>query len=488
MTRLGWHLLTGVVFGIAATIIAPLLGLTISSNLPNHAGQVTWLELFGGAFLCGVLIWWPLAGRSGRAGAIRGAAAGAITGLLCYPVVIALAELIQRDWGNAPPWSERFQQVELITSLTVITTGLPGVLLMALTGAGMALLNRRFGTGRDVPRAGLTRSPALWGGVIALAVLIVAGLAAIYVWFGLPGVDAPDVTDTETGAEMSYADSLTAFSQIEATEAGLGLNDLCHSILLTHGKKVERAVLYLHGFTSCPAQADALAAQLFAKGFNVYMPRMYGHGLATPSPSQLDDFNADELIDFTSAAVDLVQGLGDEVTVMGLSAGGTLTGWAAQFRPDVDHAVLISPFFGPYVVPTWAMQTGTNVTRRLPNIVFSWNPLETATPEKAAITHAMPTTHALTEIMLVGWVVHEAAQHSPPAAHRISLLLNAADVAVNNRQTDEIVGFWRQHGVESTVSTFPFSHHLPHDMINTRERGANVDLVFPEIFRLLDAE
>ena len=36
-------------------------------------------------------------------------------------------------------------------------------------------------------------------------------------------------------------------------------------------------------------------------------------------------------------------GLGDKITVTGLSLGGVMSAYAAQFRPDVDRAVVISP-------------------------------------------------------------------------------------------------------------------------------------------------
>ena len=46
-----WTLLAGLIFGLAAIIGAPLIGLEISNELFNDAGQVTWLTLFIGVFM-----------------------------------------------------------------------------------------------------------------------------------------------------------------------------------------------------------------------------------------------------------------------------------------------------------------------------------------------------------------------------------------------------------------------------------------------------
>jgi alpha-beta hydrolase superfamily lysophospholipase len=477
-------LTAGLLFALAALLIAPAIGLSISGGLLNDDGQVTWFNLAAGAGACGALMWLLLCGLPRAVTLMRGGIAGILAGLLSYPVVITFAELLQRQWSNLPPLLERLEQVQLITSLTLITTGFPGVLLMSLAGMAIALLFQRLypNPSRAVPSR---RNPAVPRVALGLAIVTVAGLGIAFFWFGNTAIDTPTISAPNDETTMTYQQATAAFAAVENQETGLDLDPFCHSRLLTHGQKVARAIVYFHGFTSCPAQADALAEQLFAMGYNVYLPRMHGHGLTSPTPRDLDDFTADGLIAHTNAALDLAQGLGDDVTVMGLSAGGTLSAWAAQFRSDVDQAVLISPFFGPYVVPTWAMQASTNVTRALPNIIFAWNPLENATPEKAAIAHALPTTHALTEIMLVGWQVHAAAQTTPPAVSRIAILLNDADVAVNNRQTLEIAAYWQDQGVEPTVTTLPFSARLPHDMINTRERGANVELVYPALLDLL---
>jgi len=43
--------------------------------------------------------------------------------------------------------------------------------------------------------------------------------------------------------------------------------------------------------------------------------------------------------------VDIAQRLGEQVVMLGISAGGVATAWAAQNRSDIDLAVIISPVF-----------------------------------------------------------------------------------------------------------------------------------------------
>jgi hypothetical protein len=480
-----WTLAAGAVFASAAMVIAPLLGLEISSEFGNGGGHTTWLTLFVGVFLVATFFWWLLVSRSLRFTLARGATVGILVGFFSYPVVIGLSELVYRD-RHVLPLSERLDSVLLITGLTLMTTGFAATILMAGVGAiGTWLFARFHRPTVAIMRAyaaGKRRNPLL---MIALSIgskVIIVGLVGSYAWLATYPVDTGDLDAAVAHSAASYEDAIASFRTIEAVEAGMSLHPLCHSALMTHGRKVARVVIYFHGFTSCPAQGDQLAETLFAMGYNVYRPRLYGHGDAVPTPDAMSGLAASHLLDLSNQSVDLAHGLGDEVVVIGLSAGGTMAAWTAQFRTDVDQAIAVSPFFGPHVVPPWATQVATTLTLRLPNMVFAWNPLQDVPGE---FPIALPSTHALAEIMLVGRQVQEASHTTPPAA-RIGLLLNDADVAVNNALTEEIVAAWRGQGADVAVDVLPFSHHLPHDIVNHRERGADVELVHARIIALMN--
>ena len=119
-------------------------------------------------------------------------------------------------------------------------------------------------------------------------------------------------------------------------------------MLLTHGAKVGKVVVYFHGLTNCPGQADKLAPQLFALGYNVYVPRWPGHGEGGPDDAVAG--RSDRGSRWWRAptdAIDLAQGLGDEVIVIGMSAGGTMTALGGAVSRRCHRHLAVSPFLGP---------------------------------------------------------------------------------------------------------------------------------------------
>lgn len=339
------------------------------------------------------------------------------------------------------------------------------------------------------PAAALWHVPHLALKLVGLVIGTVAvTLASLFFWLtSMPrDLTALQQRPSPTTPAQSYDETLAAFATVQQGEAALPLNALCRSKLLTHGHRTARVVIYFHGFTSCPAQGDALAERLFAAGNNVLLPRMAGHGAADPAAFTMADVTAGGLIDLANTTIDLAQGLGDNVTVIGLSAGGTIAAWAAQNRADVDQAMAVSPFLGPYLVPSWANRAASNLLLTLPDQTLWWNPLENVAPPRAEYSFARPSTHALAEIMLLGQSVEASASRTPPAATRIDVLLNGADMLVNNHLTTQLVQSWTDHGMTVSVGTLPFSAHLPHDVINPHEYGANIELVYARLTDLVN--
>jgi alpha-beta hydrolase superfamily lysophospholipase len=285
----------------------------------------------------------------------------------------------------------------------------------------------------------------------------------------------------------SYEDAVAAFQAIRAREdAGVPLHPRCYSQLLTHGEKVDRVIVYFHGLTSCPAQADEMAQKYFDLGYNVLLPRMFGHGEADPLTYSLADLTAEGLVDLANESVDIAQGLGNEVVVLGLSAGGTISSWVSQYRSDVDQSISISPFFGPHVVPTWATHAATNLLLTLPNMMVWWNPLETERPEEMNYAYARYASHALGEVMRMGRIVDSSARTTAPAAASNGMLLNEADVAVSFALAQQVVDAWRSNGADVRLEVLPFARRLPHDLIDPRQSGGDVDMVYDLLLEMMN--
>ena len=76
---------------------------------------------------------------------------------------------------------------------------------------------------------------------------------------------------------------------------------------------------------------------------------------------------AEDFMRYADEVVDIARGLGHHVTMVGISCGGLVTGWAAQQRRDVDLAVLISPGFGFKAIPSFCTPLVAWAWRVCPN-------------------------------------------------------------------------------------------------------------------------
>lgn len=83
-------------------------------------------------------------------------------------------------------------------------------------------------------------------------------------------------------------------------------------------------VLVIHGFTGNPSSMTPQAQAFAAAGLHVEQPRLPGHG------TTLDDMQTTDWSDWSgeaAAAFDRLAERADEIVVIGLSMGGTLTLW-----------------------------------------------------------------------------------------------------------------------------------------------------------------
>ena len=106
------------------------------------------------------------------------------------------------------------------------------------------------------------------------------------------------------------------------------------------------SVVLLHGFSAGPWQYDEIGPRLHAHGFNVYVPRLPGHGprSAADLPGTHDHIRYDRFAE--SVYADLVA-LGGPVHVVGLSGGGAVATRILEAHYDIARAVLIAPFYAP---------------------------------------------------------------------------------------------------------------------------------------------
>jgi pimeloyl-ACP methyl ester carboxylesterase len=145
---------------------------------------------------------------------------------------------------------------------------------------------------------------------------------------------------------------------------------------------------------------------------------------------------------YTDEVVDIAQRLGEQVVMLGISAGGVATAWAAQNRSDIDLAVIISPVFWFKQVPTTLTAAVMNAFPFLPDSFVCWDPVLQA---DAPPTYAYPrySRHALVQTLRLGFATQKDAQRSQTAAKKMVVVLNPNDESVNNGPSNNIIKTWQ---------------------------------------------
>jgi len=266
---------------------------------------------------------------------------------------------------------------------------------------------------------------------------------------------------------------------------GPNVNPLCRSRLYTHGRRVERSLVLLHGFTNCPQQFDALGNQFYERGWNVFIPRYPRHGYTDRLNTTIAELRSDHLLAVANRAAEAGSALGERLTVAGLSLGGILTGVVAQNREDVRRAVLIAPMLGLRPIPGPALSVLTQVAKRMPNLYVWWNRRE---KDRIGPPYGYPrfSTHAYAALFETGRLLIAAARKSAPRSRSIAVVTNAAEPRLDNRFTYRLVESWRAHGASVETYEFPASDRLPHDLIDPGNPAQNTELVYPTVTRLIE--
>ena len=186
---------------------------------------------------------------------------------------------------------------------------------------------------------------------------------------------------------------------------------------------------------------------------------------------------SDELARFADSTVEIARGLGDTIVVVGLSAGGVLAGWIAQFHPEVQRAVLIAPAIAPGGVADGDAGGLVILASKLPDIERRTAPIDTGRPENVPGI----TTRGLAELLRLGRRVHDQAEIGPPAVHDIVFLLNERDRTVSEPASLDLGQRWFDRGAAVRIYRFTAPANLPHNVMELSSRGGNTNLVYPVV-------
>lgn len=284
----------------------------------------------------------------------------------------------------------------------------------------------------------------------------------------------------------SYDEAVQRVAALQAQE-GDGIRPDCRTLLLTHGAKTARVVVLVHGYTAGVPQFVPLGQRFFEKGDNVLVVRLPHHGRIDRLTDEQGQLLATELATLADEAVDIAVGLGERVTMMGLSGGGVTTAWAAQTRADLDRAVLVAPALGFRLLPAAVTVLAMNVILLLPDSYTWWEP---ALMEKSGQPYTYPrySHHALAQILRLGFATRALAGRRAPAARSVVVVTNANDESVDNAAAARLAQAWRAAGAANLIQyEFPAALKLHHDLIDPQAPEAQPGVVFPKLVELADA-
>ncbi|GAB4006439.1 alpha/beta hydrolase [Spirosoma migulaei] len=109
-----------------------------------------------------------------------------------------------------------------------------------------------------------------------------------------------------------------------------------------HKIKTPYSIVYLPGFSATWAEGDPVHKQIAAHfGCNLYLARPAEHGVN--SPDALKNITPSNYAGSAEQALAIGKELGQNVIVMGTSAGGMLALYLAAHHPEIDGLILYSP-------------------------------------------------------------------------------------------------------------------------------------------------
>jgi esterase/lipase len=418
-----------------------------------------------------------------------------------------------------------FAFVQVAHLMTEGATTFPIVIVLALTGPGLMLLRLSTGSllvpvvvhalvlfglsagrfGSD-PTMSITFFVAL--GVVAVAAL--AGMVAVrrllasadrrwgrrmvtavaVVVVPVIGLTLVLVPSSDLGAlpdpTVSYEEALGRYAEVSAIDDREPVYEPCRSQLLDHGRRTEQVVVLFHGLTNCPQQYLDFGREIFETGANVLILRAPRHGLASSydtieegvgSVDVVGRLTANELRDFGDDAIDIATGLGDSVVVSGLSMGGVIATWVAQFRSDVDRVVAVAPAVSIPGVPHFVTTAFINLFNRVSNLSL---------PSSSELDHAYhgESSGALAAMFLFAQAIGNESTTRPAATDEVIVVLNPTDNQVDNDHVRDLVDDWEDGDGVVEIQMLP-DVGLPHDVIDEDQAAGDVDLVYPILIPLI---
>ena len=471
LTLRNWTILAAISFGLGGEVLLWLL-------IGGAPDQGLWMSLpvMIAYAATGALTWWYLIRRDFEFSVWRGIVIGLIIGLIAPSVFWLLGTTLYFLAGKEFPVFDRvitpLETLRLLPQVTLLaleTLGWASAAMCAFVSGLLAYLKVR--TLREPP---VSTWPVRVLNVIGV-LLVIAGIFVLVVGF----IPVPtNGLDSQSDPVNDYETAIAQLEEIQADDLSQNIVEVCKTQWFTHGQKTDKVIVFFHGLSNCPAQFDPLAQEFFDEGYNVIIARFPAHVDISRNPRYLTPTAAAFRL-MADEAIDLAHGLGEQVYVLGLSAGGGVAAWIAQERNDVERVVLVAPFFGLVGLPSRINQWVVNLTTRLPNI-----PLPGAT--LVPYQYLGQSTVGIGEAMRFAQVPKEASTTEPPGAGSVVLVIIENDSVISNQTAQQVLDQWEANGANIEEFIFPTEFGLPHDVIDIHQEKGNPELVYPIMLDLVE--
>ncbi len=307
-----------------------------------------------------------------------------------------------------------------------------------------------------------------------------------FIALAVPGCQGKNIPGRYIVSETapSYEEAVETIQEIIAQEAAdPTIRPEGVSLLFTHGKPVQNAVVLFHGFTNVPRQFEELARAFFQNGCNVYIPRLPRHGLKDRMTNDLANLTVTEIQNAADQAYSVARGIGKSVSVIGLSLGGSMAFWLTQTQP-VDLTIPVAPFLMPLGYPEAVITAAAHVAYVVPSFYCFW---DSKLKENSLPSYAYPgyPTHAMAELVFFGDEIFKAAATSKPLAKQCILVTNAGENAVNNDVSRRLVALWNANGAHYTELILKNLGSPRHDIIDPVTFPQGSTLVYPVLEKLV---
>ncbi|BDM83084.1 alpha/beta hydrolase [Acaryochloris marina] len=112
------------------------------------------------------------------------------------------------------------------------------------------------------------------------------------------------------------------------------VRDGCHALIFEHAEPTDKAIVLVHGLSDSPYFMSEIGEYFHQMGYNVYVPLLHFHGLK--EPMGMEDVEVNEWKANVNFAIDVANDKAEQVSIGGLSTGGTLSVLMAATHPSIN--------------------------------------------------------------------------------------------------------------------------------------------------------